>query len=82
MPENPIGRTKGPGETPHEFTVVAPDPQQRVRYGDYCYYCAHIDGRDRAILGRVTQRSLLRALPDSFAANPSIPPQQIADLLG
>ena len=28
-----IGTVKGPGETPHEFTFIAPDPERRVKHG-------------------------------------------------
>ncbi len=82
MPPTPIGTTKGPGETPHEFTFVAPDPEQRVKYGEFVYYEAETDGRPTQILGRVTGRTPLRLFPDSFMADPSVPPQAIGELLG
>ncbi len=82
MPEMPIGTTKGPGETPHEYTFIAPDPEQRVKYGEFVYYQAMVDGIERTILGRVTQRAPLRLLPDTFMADPAVPPHAVADLLG
>jgi len=78
----PIGTTKGPGETPHEYTFIAPDPEQRLKYGEFVYYEAEIDGDTRSILGRVSKRMPLRLYPDSFMADPAIPPQAIADLVG
>lgn len=82
MQPTPIGTTKGPGETPHEFTFVAPDPEQRVKYGEFVYYEVEADGRITRILGRVTKRSPLRLYPDTFMADPAVPPQAIGQLLG
>ncbi|MBN1401592.1 MAG: ATP-binding protein [Anaerolineae bacterium] len=78
----PIGTTKGPGETPNEFTFVAPDPEQRVKYGEFVYYVADVEGVERPILGRVSARRPLRLYPDSFMADPSISPREVAGLLG
>jgi hypothetical protein len=33
-----IGTVKGPGETPNEFTFIAPDPERRVKHGEFVYY--------------------------------------------
>lgn len=82
MLPTPIGTTKGPGETPHEFTFVTPDPEQRVKYGEFVYYEAETGGSPTQILGRVTGRTPLRLFPDSFMADPSVPPQAIGELLG
>ena len=82
MQEKPIGTTKGPGETPQEFTFVAPDPEQRIKFGEFVYYEAMIGGQQRQILGRVSGRLPLRLFPDTFMADPAIPPQSVADLLG
>jgi len=82
MTNTPIGTTKGPGETPHEFTFVAPDPEQRVKYGEFVYYQADVEGQPRDILGRVVRREPLRLYPDTFMADPAVPPQVIARLLG
>jgi uncharacterized protein len=77
-----IGTVKGPGETPHEFTFIAPDPERRVKHGEFVYYLAHADGDDRRILGRVTGRQPVRLFPDTFMADPSVAPDQVAALLG
>ena len=78
----PIGTTKGPGETPHEYTFIAPDPEQRVKYGEFVYYQADVEGQPRDILGRVVRREPLRLYPDTFMADPAVSPQVIARLLG
>ncbi len=77
-----IGTVKGPGETPHEFTFIAPDPERRVKHGEFVYYLANVDGEDRKILGRITVRESVKLFPDSFMADPMVPPSQIAALLG
>ncbi|MHB0856995.1 MAG: ATP-binding protein [Anaerolineae bacterium] len=77
-----IGTTKGPGETPHEFTFVAPDPEQRLKYGEFVYYEVVEAGEPRAILSRITGRVPLRLYPDIFMADPSVPPAGVAELLG
>jgi uncharacterized protein len=82
MQNTPIGTTKGPGETPHEFTFVAPDPEQRVKFGEFIYYEAEIEGQPRSILGRVTGRVPLRLYPDTFMADPAVSPHAVAELLG
>ncbi len=77
-----IGTVKGPGETPHEFTFIAPDPERRVKHGEFVYFLAQADGQERAILGRVTGRLPVRIFPDSFMADPAVPPETVAGLLG
>jgi hypothetical protein len=69
-----IGTVKGPGETPHEYTFIAPDPERRVKHGEFVYYLGAVDGEERQILGRVTQRRSVKLFPDSFMADPSVPP--------
>ncbi len=77
-----IGVVKGPGETPHEFTFIAPDPERRVKHGEFVYYFAQVDGEERRILGRVTGRIAVKLFPDSFMGDPLTPPSQVAALLG
>lgn len=77
-----IGTVKGPGETPHEFTFIAPDPERRVKHGEFVYYAASVDGVEKEILGRVTGREPVRIFPDSFMADPEVPPDTMAALLG
>lgn len=82
MNQNCVGTVKGPGETPHEFTFIAPDPERRVKHGEFVYYMTEVDGEARQIIGRVTARESVKLFPDSFMADPSVPPNQIASLLG
>ena len=57
-----VGTVKGPGETPHEYTFIAPDPERRVKHGEFVFYEAWVEGETRAILGRVTARRAVRKL--------------------
>lgn len=82
MSAEPIGITQGPGERPHEFTFISPDPEQQVRYGEFIYYEASVDGAPREILARVTRREAIRLYPEAFMADPSIPPAALAEILG
>lgn len=77
-----VGTVKGPGETPHEYTFIAPDPERRVKHGEFVYYWADVEGESRQILGRVTARRSVQVFPDTFMADPSVPPDQVAALLG
>ena len=81
MQEILIGTVKGPGENPHEFTFITTDNTQ-TRIGEFVYYSAS-DGESRfSIVGTITERSLVRNLPDSFLADPATPPQLVASLIG
>ncbi len=82
LPVQPIGTVKGPGETPNDYLLIAPDPERRVKHGEFVYYLALIEGETREILGRVTGRRPVRLLPDSFLADPGVPPATVAALLG
>jgi DNA helicase HerA-like ATPase len=77
-----VGTVKGPGETPHEYTFIAPDPERRVKHGEFVYYEAQVEDAMQQILGRVTARRSVRLFPDSFMADPNVPPSQVAGLLG
>jgi len=82
-PINPcIGTAKGPGETPHEYTFVTPDTDESVKNGEFVYYEANVAGSSRQIVGRVTQRRPIRLYPDSFMADPRVPPGHVAGMLG
>jgi DNA helicase HerA-like ATPase len=77
-----VGTVKGPGETPHEFTFIAPDPERRVKHGEFVYYETAVDGAPTQILGRVTGRMPVKLFPDSFMADPAVSPESVALLLG
>lgn len=78
----PIGTTKGPGETPHEYTFITPDRQQTARNGEFVYYEAIVDVQPRRVLGRITGRQPVRLFPDSFLADPNVPPAEVAAMIG
>ncbi len=77
-----VGTVKGPGETLHEYTFIAPDPQRQLKHGEFVYYTAPVDGSERQILGRITARAAVKLFPDTFMADPSVPPQTVAAMLG
>ncbi len=84
----PVGITKGPGENTHEYTFVSRDDEQRLKNGEYVYYeldvsndLTRIASRQR-VLGRIIKRVPLQLYPDSFLAEPEIPPDQVAALVG
>jgi DNA helicase HerA-like ATPase len=78
----PIGTTKGPGETPHEYTFITPDRPQTARNGEFVYYEAIVEGQPRRVLGRITGRQPVRLFPDSFLADPNVPPAEVAAMVG
>ena len=77
-----VGTVKGPGETLHEFTFIAPDPDRQLKHGEFVYYTAPVDGGQRQILGRITARTAVKLFPDTFMADPSVPPHTVAAMLG
>jgi DNA helicase HerA-like ATPase len=76
-----VGTVKGPGEKAGEFVFITTD-NARTRVGEFVYYSAEAASADRLILGAITERRLVRSLPDSFLADPSIPPASIAAMIG
>jgi DNA helicase HerA-like ATPase len=82
MMAHPIGTTKGPGETAHEFTFITPDREQNVRTGEFVYYETAVDGATRRVLGRVAQRRPVRLFPDGFLADPDVRPEVVAGMIG
>ena len=80
--ETAVGTVKGPGETLHEFTFIAPDPERQLKHGEFVYYTARVDGSERRILGRITARVAVKLFPDTFMADPSVPPHTVAAMLG
>lgn len=81
MQELLIGTVKGPGENPHEFTFITCDNVQ-TRVGEFVYYEAGDGERQFKIVGTITERHLVRNLPDSFLADPHTPPALVASLIG
>jgi uncharacterized protein len=77
MDDTLIGTVKGPGEKPQEFLFITPD-SSRTRIGEFVYY----EAESRPIIGNITERRLVRSLPDGFLADPNTPPHFIAELVG
>src|SRR5438132_8153202 len=85
----PVGITKGPGESTHEYTFVSRDDEQELKNGEYVYYElsnlneAGVSGNGsspfaRHVLGRILKRVPLKLYPDTFLAEPEISPTQVA----
>jgi len=81
MEEILTGTVKGPGENPHEFTFITIDNVQ-TRIGEFVYYAASDGENNLRIVGTIAQRRLVRNLPDSFLADPNIPPALVSTLIG
>ncbi len=86
----PAGITKGPGEQIHQYTFISRDREQILKNGEYVYYelplSSAVDGkpeaRPRQVLGRILKRVPVQLYPDTFLAEPEIPPSQVAALVG
>src|SRR5947209_15130020 len=87
----PVGITKGPGESTHEYTFVSRDDAQELKNGEYVYYEldeadeAQLNGASplaRRVLGRILKRVPLKLYPDTFLAEPDIAPSQVAAMVG
>lgn len=72
-----IGTVKGPGQRAGEFVFITTD-NEHTRIGEFVYYMAG----QSLILGNITERRLVRSLPDSFLADPSISPAALASMIG
>ncbi len=79
---SPLGRVKGPGEKPHTFLMVAPDPDQVLKLGEFIIYRASVEDENQDVLARVIERRPLRLYPDGFMADPGIDPNEIAATIG
>ena len=87
----PVGITKGPGETTHEYTFVSRDDEQVLKNGEYVYYelpdpdTLPLNGKSRPlrrVLGRIMKRVPLKLYPDTFLGEPEIAPAQVAAMVG
>ncbi len=90
LSRKPVGITKGPGETIHEYTFVSRDDEQQLKNGEYVYYelpDPEQAGRNghtplRRVLGRILKRVPLQLYPDTFLGEPEIAPSQVAAMVG
>ena len=81
MSDTLVGTVKGPGEKPGEYLFVTTD-NQNTRVGEFIYYQAPASTSERKIIGNITERRLVRSLPDSFLADPATPPAMVAAMIG
>ncbi|MEO7003784.1 MAG: ATP-binding protein [Ktedonobacterales bacterium] len=77
----PVGITKGPGETIHEYTFISRDEQRLLKNGEYVYYTLEEAG-DKRVLGRILKREPVQLYPDTFLSEPGVSPSEVAALVG
>lgn len=89
----PVGITKGPGESTHEYTFVSRDEEQKLKNGEYVYY-ELLDTEQvgnngstppatvHRVLGRILKRVPLQLYPDTFLGEPEITPNEVASMVG
>lgn len=77
----PLGRVKAPGDDPHTFLFITPDVD-RLRQGEFITYQMEIEGAERTVLARITDRRAIRLYPGSFLADPEIDPQIVSSTVG
>ena len=78
----PVGITKGPGETPHEYTFISRDVDHLLRTGEYVWYALDDGPAPRQVLGRIVERRSVQQYPDTFLAEPAISPHAVAAMVG
>ncbi|MCI0486891.1 MAG: ATP-binding protein, partial [Blastocatellia bacterium] len=76
-----VGTVKGPGEKPSEFVFITAD-NDHTRISEFVHYRVGEAATERVIVGQITERRLVRSLPDSFLADPGIPPASVAAMIG
>lgn len=76
-----IGTVAGPGDGPNEFVFVTP-ADRSIKTGEFITYTVSVDGENRSVFARVTNRELIRGLPDGFLADPEVGPETVAATLG
>ncbi|HEX8983297.1 MAG TPA: ATP-binding protein [Ktedonobacterales bacterium] len=86
----PVGITKGPGDTIHEYTFISRDDDRLLKNGEYVYY--ELDGATasgngahaapRRVLGRILRRDPVQLFPDTFLSEPGVSPAEVAALVG
>ena len=76
-----IGTVAGPGENPNEFVFVT-SSDKSIKTGEFITYTVSVEDESRSVFARVTDRELIRGLPDGFLADPSVAPETVAATLG
>ncbi len=76
-----IGTVAGPGDGPNEFVFVAP-ADKTIKTGEFIAYTVPVENEPRSVFARVTNRELIRGLPEGFLADPAVAPDTVAATLG
>ena len=76
-----VGTVAGPGNDPNEFVFVAP-ADRSIKTGEFITYSVPVDGENRSVFARVTNRELIRGLPEGFLADPDVGPETVAATIG
>lgn len=83
MARDPVAVAKGPGERPHEFTMISPDATDQLRTGEFLLHGMSGDrSQSRDVLSRIISRRPVRLFPDTFFASPRVAPRDVAAALG
>ena len=81
MTNHTVGTVAGPGDGSNEFIFVTP-ADQSIKTGEFITYDVTVDGESRSVFARVTNRELIRGLPEGFLADPGVGPETVAATLG
>jgi len=76
-----IGTVSGPGDDPNEFVFVTP-ADRPVKTGEFITYTVSVNDEEQSVFARVTNRKLIRGLPEGFLADPEVGPETVAATLG
>ena len=76
-----VGTVAGPGDDPNEFVFIAP-AEKSIKTGEFITYTVSVDGQNQSVFARVTNRELIRGLPEEFLADPDVGPNVVAATLG
>jgi DNA helicase HerA-like ATPase len=76
-----VGTVAGPGEDPNEFVFVTPSDRS-IKTGEFITYTVSVEDEPRSVFARVTNRELIRGLPEGFLADPEVGPGTVAATLG
>ncbi|MEW5821409.1 MAG: ATP-binding protein [Cyanobacteriota bacterium] len=72
-----LGLIKGPGENPNEYALVTTN-NNLSKIGEFVYY----ETNKGHIIGRITDKKLIKGLPENFMADPEVTAREISSLIG
>ncbi|MEJ7708808.1 MAG: DUF87 domain-containing protein [Pyrinomonadaceae bacterium] len=76
-----IGTVKGPGELPHQYSIVTAN-NLLARIGEFLYYVTVEGEAEIRVMGNIISRKLIRNLPDAFLLDPQTAPAIVSALIG